>query len=355
MKIIAKTTTVFLVLTLLIMGVCLIGILPGSADQTTIIDERAYNSSEWNPSMGNLTPLTPRDGLNPVIILDENYDSFLNIGTQNLEFTYPLFTAPKDLEEGEYYEITMMIAWEPGYKGSGGDLNFANAKKENWGRDLYIYGNGLVRTATVDYYASDVTCKMGETVYLTGFEDSRGYGAGDTSYLKIGRIRVALFTYEGGEASASEESLEESLEESELFEEISITPEISEEISECESTASEEESIIEFSYDESSEMSAEPSFEASEILVSEISESSCIDVSYEESEHSEESETRYLLGDVLEDGVIDMKDVLALRQFIAGMDVKNLNENLEALDCRPDRFIDLKDVLFLRRSLAQII
>lgn len=346
MKIIAKATTVFLVLLVLTTAVLFVGILPGNADQTTIIDEHAYNSSEWNPSMGNLTPLTARGDLNPVIIVDENYDSFLNIGTRNLEFTYPLFTAPKDLEEGEYYEITMMIAWEPGYKGSGGDLNFANAKGETWGRDLYIFGNGLVRTASVDYYNSDVTCKKGETVYLTGFEDSRGYGAGDTSYLKIGRIRVALFTYEGGEVSLSEESVEEDVSENESIDfpaEESVFEVSTTEFSE----PSTEESSLDISVNESSEVSAESSFEESEPFIPEIS------LEYSEaSEYSETSNVHFLLGDVYVDGVLDMKDVLALRQFIAGFDVTNLNENPEAFDCRADLSIDLKDVLVLRRILA---
>ena len=57
----------------------------------------------------------------------------------------------------------------------------------------------------------------------------------------------------------------------------------------------------------------------------------------------------WLLGDVNEDGVINMKDVLAMRKYIAGMPV-SINE--ENADCQYDGRINMKDVLILRKFIA---
>ena len=56
-------------------------------------------------------------------------------------------------------------------------------------------------------------------------------------------------------------------------------------------------------------------------------------------------------GDANNDGAINMKDVLALRKLIAGMDVEI---NLAAADVNQDGSINMKDVLVIRKMLAGI-
>ncbi len=57
----------------------------------------------------------------------------------------------------------------------------------------------------------------------------------------------------------------------------------------------------------------------------------------------------YLPGDANDDGSVDMKDVLLIRKFIAGM-VDSLDES--AADFNADGSIDMKDVLLIRRFIA---
>ena len=53
-------------------------------------------------------------------------------------------------------------------------------------------------------------------------------------------------------------------------------------------------------------------------------------------------------GDANGDGAVNMKDVLALRKYLAGLDVSLT----EAADCNGDGAVNMKDVLSLRRFLA---
>ena len=59
-----------------------------------------------------------------------------------------------------------------------------------------------------------------------------------------------------------------------------------------------------------------------------------------------------LFGDTNNDGAINMKDVLVMRKFIAGMNVE-INE--EAADVNHDERINMKDVLLMRKFIANII
>ena len=54
-------------------------------------------------------------------------------------------------------------------------------------------------------------------------------------------------------------------------------------------------------------------------------------------------------GDANGDLSVDMKDVLLLRQFIAGLNVSVLPE---AVDVNGDQSVDMKDVLALRKLIA---
>ena len=59
-----------------------------------------------------------------------------------------------------------------------------------------------------------------------------------------------------------------------------------------------------------------------------------------------------LLGDTNNDGDVNMKDVLALRKFLAGMDV---SINITNSDTNEDTFVNMKDVLLIRKFLAGLI
>ncbi|MBR3290345.1 MAG: carbohydrate-binding domain-containing protein [Clostridia bacterium] len=60
----------------------------------------------------------------------------------------------------------------------------------------------------------------------------------------------------------------------------------------------------------------------------------------------------YLPGDANDDGSVDMKDVLLIRKFIAGM-VDSLNES--AADYNADGSVDMKDVLLIRKFIAGLL
>jgi len=64
-----------------------------------------------------------------------------------------------------------------------------------------------------------------------------------------------------------------------------------------------------------------------------------------------EPQTSYR-GDINRDDAVNMKDVLALRKFLAGFDV---DINMDAADVNGDGNVSMKDVLQLRKFLAGLI
>ena len=62
--------------------------------------------------------------------------------------------------------------------------------------------------------------------------------------------------------------------------------------------------------------------------------------------------TEKLLGDANDDGNVNMKDVLLMRKFLAGIDV---TYNAQNADCNEDGTVNMKDVLQLRKYLAGLI
>ena len=73
----------------------------------------------------------------------------------------------------------------------------------------------------------------------------------------------------------------------------------------------------------------------------------------DESDASDESgDVETLLGDANDDGSVDMKDVLLLRKFLAGLatEINQLNA-----DVNIDESLDMKDVLMIRKFLANMI
>ncbi len=106
---------------------------------------------------------------------------------------------------------------------------------------------------------------------------------------------------------------------------------------------------------EEPEESVEPSEEES----TEPSEEESVEPSEEESANPDESDesdesgnVETLLGDANDDGVVDMKDVLLLRKYLAGLagEINQLNA-----DVNVDTSLDMKDVLMIRKFLAHMI
>lgn len=65
------------------------------------------------------------------------------------------------------------------------------------------------------------------------------------------------------------------------------------------------------------------------------------------------SQNNLLPGDVNNDSVIDMKDVLAVRKFIASLD-PGTQFNFDLADANMDHEVDMKDVLLIRKTIANI-
>ena len=59
-----------------------------------------------------------------------------------------------------------------------------------------------------------------------------------------------------------------------------------------------------------------------------------------------------LYGDANDDGEINMKDILALRKFIAGL---SDHINKAAADVTGDSVINMKDVLLIRKFVANVV
>ncbi len=77
------------------------------------------------------------------------------------------------------------------------------------------------------------------------------------------------------------------------------------------------------------------------------------EISDESGDTSDTSDTPEIVsGDVNNDGFVDMKDVLALRKFLAGMDIQI---NVLNADANRDDVTDLKDVLMIRKRLANLL
>ena len=64
------------------------------------------------------------------------------------------------------------------------------------------------------------------------------------------------------------------------------------------------------------------------------------------------TETEKLLGDANNDNAVNMKDVLLIRKFLAGMDV---SVDMANSDVNEDTFVNMKDVLMLRKFLAGLV
>ena len=65
-----------------------------------------------------------------------------------------------------------------------------------------------------------------------------------------------------------------------------------------------------------------------------------------------EASAEKLLGDANDDGAVNMKDVLLMRKYLAGLDVEY---NAENADCNGDGDVNMKDVLMLRKYLAGLV
>ena len=62
-----------------------------------------------------------------------------------------------------------------------------------------------------------------------------------------------------------------------------------------------------------------------------------------------------LYGDANNDGAVNMKDVLMLRQYIADMEIAIERINLTNADVTANGYVDMKDVLMLRKFLAGLV
>ncbi len=69
-------------------------------------------------------------------------------------------------------------------------------------------------------------------------------------------------------------------------------------------------------------------------------------------ENAGTSEEDVLLGDSYTDGIIDMKDVLCIRKYLARMETGSVF-SLSNSDVNQDATVDMKDVLFLRKLIAK--
>ena len=101
---------------------------------------------------------------------------------------------------------------------------------------------------------------------------------------------------------------------------------------------------------EPGEESTVPGDESEDVSEEEPSEDESADTSIDES--GDTSDIEVLAGDAIPDGVLDMKDVLAMRKVIAKMAVEGFNA--ANADFNGDGALDMKDVLALRKTIAGI-
>ena len=206
-------------------------------------------------------------------------------------------------------EVDETTAWISGPDGYA-SLGFLSGDEEIWGDTDLKKANGVVT-----YTKANLSSLNSTNTQLAIFDDG---SAGDITH--IGTISI-VFTFNGDEpvstiVSTVDSEIEsfDSIPESEIDSEIESVPE--------------------------SGVDSEP-------------EESVIDSTADESDASaDESYVAVKLGDVNGDDNIDLKDVLMLRKFIAGMSDMT---NSAAADANGDGNVDLKDVLMLRKYIANMI
>lgn len=208
---------------------------------------------------------------------------------EDFKISIPVGNAPKVLKEGEYYELTINGYWVPGFGGWGADICLCYSDEETITPNAYFdYTYQITRSWK---FTDGGNCPKGADLTLVLSENAKDYGAESGGKLKYTEIKLVLYSF------PEEESEEDSVE----------------------------------SADESIEPSADTS----------------ADTSLDESDTSSD----ILAGDAISDGVLDMKDVLAIRKAIAKMAV-TIDE--VAADFNGDGNLDMKDVLALRKLIAHI-
>ena len=215
---------------------------------------------------------------------------------------------PIDPDKGEYYQITVTGSVDAGeadfHMGEDADWN------EYWGQS----GSFTTETSTVvATIPTVIPADLAGSVYLA---DSGADGHTLTwTYAKVSVFRLGAAT----EPSSTET-------------EASST--------ETEASATETEA----SATETEASATETEASATETVPS--------DVEPTEVEPTGTGADEELLGDANNDGEINMKDVLALRKYIAGLEVE-INE--AAADANEDGEINMKDVLMLRKFIAGLV
>ena len=257
----------------------------------------------FSASADGLNKTTLYDGDVTLTVTIKNYIGAVDNATINTAIRNDI-KANGTITGDEYYEIitTGYMDGPSGYSVAG----FVTGDYEFWGNDKAA-GCATVGTSagtTKQICAAGDTDKKGNLLapdmndqftQLAYFSDAEGSST-DTVYV----THITINVYRAGGAAPSQSE---------------STP--------SESTPSESESVV-----DPTETGAEPS----ESVVDPTETG--IDVVY---------------GDANNDGAINMKDVLALRKLIAGMDVEI---NLAAADLNQDGSINMKDVLVIRKMLA---
>ena len=291
------------------------------------------------PTQSTPTPTQSVGGLNKIALYDgditqtitiKNYIGAVNDATISSAIRNDL-KANGTIEGDEYYEIitTGYMDGPSGYAVAG----FVTGDFEFWGNDKAA-GCATVGTSagtTKQICAAGDTDKKGNLLapdmndqfsQLAYFSDAEG-STTDTVYV----THITINVYRAGGTAPSQSESTPSQSES--------TP------SQSESTPSASESTP--SASESTPSASESTPSASESVVDPTETGVIVDPT--------ETGIDVAYGDANNDGAINMKDVLALRKLIAGMDVEI---NLAAADVNQDGSINMKDVLVIRKMLAGI-